>query len=345
MLPRLVSSLALLAVLQVTVSPALAQPAEPTAQPETAPPPRAANGASPDVVRLHKGGLLRGTISELVPGEYVVLVLLTGEVRKLAMADVAYAGPADELPKMPGSGATGDNPYVARDTEAARSRTPSGRRDAARPFVAVHGREVRLSLRANERDVSFYVKTSAAVAGHFGYNVHASGYTLICTAPCEASLPEGRYTFALAKKDGKPVVSRALTLRGDRTLRGQYRDRSGLRVGGWILFGTSLGLGSLMYALFTADQASCELEEISSDDFEGDLSPKDCSRSTERLLAGLLMAVGGTAGLVMGLQGDKATISSRINRSSVKARPRIFHTVSSRGERTYSPGFALSVRF
>lgn len=343
MLSRLVSSLALFAVLQSTVCPALAQPVESTAEPAAAPPARAATGASPDVVRLHKGGLLRGTISELVPGEYVVLVLLTGEVRKLPMADVAYAGPADELP---GSGATGDNPYVAGDPQSAQGRTPAGRQDSARPFVAVHGREVRVSLRADEPDVSFYVKTSAAVAESFGSNVHASGYTLICTAPCEASLPEGRYTFALGKKDGRPVVSRAVTLRGDRTLRGRYSDKSGLRTGGWLLFGTSLGVGSLMYALFTVDEASCEAEEVTTDDFgEESSSPKDCSRSTERIIAGVVMAVGGTVGLIMGLQRDKATISSRIDSSSVQARPRLFHTVSSRGERTYTPGLGVSVRF
>src|SRR3954471_22558833 len=51
--------------------------------------------AAPDVVRLKNGGMLRGTISELVPGGDVVLITATGEERRFAMRDVDYAGPAD----------------------------------------------------------------------------------------------------------------------------------------------------------------------------------------------------------------------------------------------------------
>src|SRR5262245_37595241 len=52
----------------------------------------------PDVVLLKNGGMLRGTISELVPGEFVAITIGSGEVRKLPMSDVRYAGPASQMP-------------------------------------------------------------------------------------------------------------------------------------------------------------------------------------------------------------------------------------------------------
>lgn len=62
---------------------------------ETAPDPPSAPSApsAPDIVRLKTGGLIRGTISELVPGDYVMVVTVAGHTRTLAMADVEYAGP------------------------------------------------------------------------------------------------------------------------------------------------------------------------------------------------------------------------------------------------------------
>ena len=43
----------------------------------------AARNSAPDIVRLKNGGFLRGTIAELAPGEFVTLLLVTGETRKI----------------------------------------------------------------------------------------------------------------------------------------------------------------------------------------------------------------------------------------------------------------------
>src|SRR5688572_477116 len=56
--------------------------------------------SAPDVVRLKNGGLLRGTISELVPGQTVTIVTASGKTRELPMAEVDYAGPADKDPQV-----------------------------------------------------------------------------------------------------------------------------------------------------------------------------------------------------------------------------------------------------
>jgi hypothetical protein len=50
----------------------------------------------PDIVRLRDGGLVRGTISEYHPGEYVVIVLQNGEERRFEASVIESAGPASE---------------------------------------------------------------------------------------------------------------------------------------------------------------------------------------------------------------------------------------------------------
>jgi hypothetical protein len=57
--------------------------------------------AAPDAVKLKNGGLLRGTISELIPGKSVVLITATGEVRTIPMEEVEYAGPPRAWPPHP----------------------------------------------------------------------------------------------------------------------------------------------------------------------------------------------------------------------------------------------------
>jgi hypothetical protein len=53
-----------------------------------------APGALADVVKLKDGSLFRGTITALVAGDHVDLLLLSGETRQFTMSEVAYAGPA-----------------------------------------------------------------------------------------------------------------------------------------------------------------------------------------------------------------------------------------------------------
>lgn len=53
-----------------------------------------------DVVRLRNGGVLRGTIAELIPGDRVVIVTAAGDRRELPMSEVTYAGPVDGSPTV-----------------------------------------------------------------------------------------------------------------------------------------------------------------------------------------------------------------------------------------------------
>ena len=72
-------------------------PTENPAAPEAQEPTISANG-NLDVVHLRNGGMVRGTISEQIPGERVVIVTLSGEVRSFPMSEVAYAGPLADAP-------------------------------------------------------------------------------------------------------------------------------------------------------------------------------------------------------------------------------------------------------
>ncbi|MBI5532280.1 MAG: hypothetical protein HY898_06180 [Deltaproteobacteria bacterium] len=64
--------------------------------PPPPPPPASHKPATPgdDMVVLNDGTTLRGTISELKPGRSVLIVLLTGESRRIPMSEVSYAGSA-----------------------------------------------------------------------------------------------------------------------------------------------------------------------------------------------------------------------------------------------------------
>lgn len=58
---------------------------------------RALANSPPDLVRLKNGGMVRGSILELVPDSFVVVELKNGETRRFEMSEVEYAGPEDRF--------------------------------------------------------------------------------------------------------------------------------------------------------------------------------------------------------------------------------------------------------
>lgn len=213
-----------------------------TAGAASAPRPAHAQAAAPDVVMLHSGGMLRGTIAESVPGEYVVILLVTGETRRVDAAEVKYAGPATGAPGQAAPPPPAAPPPVAPPPAATRE-VPMAR--------------LTLEAADPEQQLTFYTKTGEAVASAWGYysgamTVRAQSFKKLCTAPCRVEIPESRETLALALGDRAPVpVPGAVDLRGDLTVRGKYKDDSGIRVGGWVLFGvgTAVGTGVMLVPL------------------------------------------------------------------------------------------------
>jgi hypothetical protein len=205
----------------------------------------------PDVIYLNDGTMYRGTIAERVPGSHVVVVLITGEVRRVPMDDVKYAGPAAEAPV--GDAADPDLAKASPHDEASephRDRALQDGADGARPEASPKKDEppagwLRLRLEANRPGVSLY-------AGPPGGRLDR-----LCLAPCEVFVEPGRYRFAARHGTGDPVFAETrLTLDQSTTVEAIYDARQGVRVGGWVLF----GLGSAAAVASAIGIAACGSE-------------------------------------------------------------------------------------
>lgn len=271
--------------------------AEPTSKDGVAP-----SSAPPDIVRMKDGGLLRGTIAESVPGGFVTIVLLTGETRKVAASEIDYAGPADAAPSPPKKQPAneGENESGADANRATQPRD-SG---APRPFVTVHAAEANISFRSTPNGHTLYRRDVTATAfGSNGVGVAAEGFAEICTAPCDASLPAGTYTFGVSKPKGVAVKADQITLpAGSSQLHADYTDNSGLRIAGWVVMigGVAVGSGLLLAGLESGGL------DCSSSTYECTEKPKNMTL----IYAGGALEVGGViAGLVLVNQKDGVSLS------------------------------------
>lgn len=166
----------------------------------------------PDIIRLKDGGFMRGTISELVPGDHVVIVLPNGESRTLTMDKVEYAGPDPGLEAAPGG-----------------------------PKKAPTVPGVKLHLTSPQKNARFYLPIGMRVGrvegGAFEQSkvVHSEDYKELCRAPCDVTLQAGSYALALAIEGGDPVRSAALLdIDGPTSVEGVYTSYSVVRALGWV---------------------------------------------------------------------------------------------------------------
>jgi hypothetical protein len=121
----------------------------------TAPSSAPASGADaarlPDIIRSKDGSLFRGTIVEMVVNDYVVIVTLTGESRRFALADVSYAGAVARDPLL-AEGAVG----AAVDEETVGTEAEEDEEDDGdEPRVVVRLRKARVKLESNPTGHSF----------------------------------------------------------------------------------------------------------------------------------------------------------------------------------------------
>jgi hypothetical protein len=188
------------------------------------------NVSAPDVVRLKNGGILRGTISELVPGDYVSIVLITGEPRKVPYADVQFAGPTNEA-----AATVAPAPARTPDAGAATAVAPasgamsSNKAAETQPFTVVHAQESRVDVTAKQQGLTLFRRSASAGVNGVGF---VNGYDEVCTAPCNVSIPAGTHTFAVAKSGGKPREADAVSLpAGKANMSIAYADRTVLRAG------------------------------------------------------------------------------------------------------------------
>jgi hypothetical protein len=275
---RRFTGVASLAFLLAAVTPAAAQ-----SPPGLTPPPSAS--ASSDIVRLPDGSMFRGTIQELVVGDHVDLQLHSGQVRRFAMKDVAFAGPA------------------ARDP-AALAPTPAP--SAASATVATgDATSVRVHFDSSTPHLTFAARTGSAtvtgsVGGH-GYAGIATAYTDLCIAPCDATLPSGMVRLALSKDGRGPVeADEPVVLREPSTVQGTYVDQRGVRTAGWItMFGAPV-LGVVLMATAFSRSSTCDSTGYCS---------TTASVDSARLGAGVAVSVvGAFVGFILTMQRDSASL-------------------------------------
>ncbi|MCC7380785.1 MAG: hypothetical protein IT384_03090 [Deltaproteobacteria bacterium] len=213
----------LLAVLAIApLSVARASPVEPAR-------------ASPDLVKLKNGGLLRGTISELVPNDRVVIILATGELRQVAMSEVEYAGPAGAEP--------GSVPAPAAPAPTPQPAAPSG---------------ATVRLNTNQPDLTYYLPAGKSIGTSVGASIGtgasfgvgtvgttATSFHRLCIAPCTVQLVPGNHRFAVGIGEDAPViVDETFAIEGTTTLTATYRSHAVVRI-----IGRIVSIGSLVAGL------------------------------------------------------------------------------------------------
>ena len=271
------------------VRPAAAQEAVPAQAP-------APTTSAPDIVRLKNGSLLRGTISELVAGETVTIVTVTGKTREIAMAEVEYAGPADRAPAVPDS----QPPAAAQAESDNEAKEATNRETKVEPYVVREARRARLHLTSTPEGLTFHRQTGSAMAVGSGGSAYATGYERLCTAPCDISLPAGTEVLALSNGDEPPRKADALTFpAGESQVVGTFESRAGVRTAGWIILVSSVVVGTVMvYSSITSEQ-TC------SDYGFGESCYETADVSVPLLLGGTLIAAAGIPlGIVLGVRRD-----------------------------------------
>lgn len=249
----------------------------------------AAQTAPPDVVELHDGSYMRGTIVERAEGQYVVIQLLTGEIRKLEDANVLFAGPSSDWPRNPTS------PRQADTLDAPEAPPP-----AAAPAPPSDGK-INVNVTGDGRALTLHHHTGTGTGGvstSNGYaTVRVDTFSPICTAPCATRLERQSHAFgvSLDKRDPVPVKDGLLTLDQPSTLLLDYQDQTGIRTAGWLI-----AIGSII-----AGSAIMMAPLLGSGSIDGSLA----------LIAtgGIVMTLGSVIGLLMIYTKDSASVRIQPN--------------------------------
>lgn len=254
--------------------------------------PVAAQPAMPDLVRLRDGGMVRGTIAELVPGDHVVIVLPTGETRRFEASLVEYAGAASAAPAQVAPAGAVPPPIVEPGRTAP---APTG-------FTEVSRGHARLRLVSDTSGITFHRVTGSATATAWGPGgaavASARSFDRLCAAPCEVDGSVGIQELALSIGTDDPIPVRdPVSIGGDATLNGVYTSRSGLRAAGWVTLIGGMGAGIVM--MFAGLLPGLDVEN------GGEINPVLLFGGTGVMLAGAI------AGVVMVSRKDIAEIEVR----------------------------------
>jgi hypothetical protein len=269
------------------------------AQEPSAQPPATAPSQPLDVVLLKNGGMLRGTISELVPNEYVIIDTTSGKQRRIDMAEVKYAGPAKDAPSAEAP-AKSDAP--SPPPAPAPAPTPQAPEESSEVDVQFNG----------DPGVRFHIRTGQAVL--MNTRLAADSFSEVCTVPCSTKLQRQSYTFGLSDGDGRPVLAEnAVQVDRPLALNGKFQSYAGLRVAGWIVV---IGGALAGTALIMSSSNDC-------DALDDTCEPIDSGM----LWGGVAVGLGGAViGVVMAMKKDESDVqvasALQASRRSAIAAPR-----------------------
>ena len=260
----------------------------PSAQAQEAPG-AAATGALADVVKLKDGSLFRGTITALVAGDHIDLLLPSGQTRQFAMSEVAYAGPAPSAAPAAPAPVTSSGPVE--------------------PAYTVTGRKVAVHVEADEPGTQLLVKAGQGVVsgvgysfggGAFVYGGRVMDYAALCSAPCDLGMPVGTHHLALSRGSGGVLAVDPVEIEQASTLKAHIESRKGIRVAGLLILTAGVVGGLVLIGTSISDQTTCDPGFGCSTTREVD--------STRFGIGLAVLSVSTIAGIVMLVMHDKASI-------------------------------------
>ncbi|HEX4338390.1 MAG TPA: hypothetical protein VH062_20935 [Polyangiaceae bacterium] len=133
------------------------------------------------------------------------------------------------------------------------------------------------------------------------YQGYARSYTPVCNGPCSARFAPGEYDLALQKGGRIARSHERIVITHPSVLRGEYVDRSGIRLAGIVIGVTGVVAGTVMMALSVHRNDICDSDGFCyyHQDVDGGL-----------LAGGVALAVGSAiAGSIMVWQRDEAVFS------------------------------------
>jgi len=198
-------------------------------------------GQALDVLRLKSGAVFKGRISEHTPGDRVVFVTLAGDIKTIPDCEVAFVGPAETFNANKAPAPAPQDPPADSTTEAAEPTAPVLWLEEQRDQVV-------LEFLKSERSASQTLKLWKAEELKLDPPSQDDTYTggsPLCTLPCKVRVPVGSHLLGLSNGNGKMKASNVrLDVQQDGQYRARFKDNSGARVGGLLLFLSSLVAGA-----------------------------------------------------------------------------------------------------
>lgn len=114
------------------------------------------------------------------------------------------------------------------------------------------------------------------------YYTSMTHYDLLCLAPCEINLLPGNYPFGVGLKSDKVIETGVTTITSPGILYGKYKNNKGIRIAGWVIFGSGFLIGT------TITTGGLLLEE--KDNLALSLVISGCSIMLLSTLIGVIMA-------------------------------------------------------